>query len=327
MNRDFAPDFIKAISSIGVVYIHGAFLFGTFSIFQTYLEYLFKFAVPCFLIIWAYFFEKSYSKKSKKERIKYVLGKFKHLFIVYILWGTIYFFITVDWNNITSLKIITKHFLGYGWSGQYFLLILLQLFILFPLVRIAYNYKILKLFILIFTLILYVVWSYFNYNLPTIFTKLGDKLFIFWIPYLFLAISLARNELKKINLFYSLLVFLIPIEFFIINNLCFGFASRITLSVFLVAHLLSVAIFKNNLNFIPEPMKKIITLIAKNSFVIYLTNPLIIIILEFVIPKNIFPDNFIFQFILPLFSTLLIMFICIKLSSLMKKMNLEGILF
>lgn len=136
MNRHFAPDLLKAIAAIGVVYIHGAIIFGTTSIFQKSIEYLFKFAVPCFLIIWAYFYEISYSKRKGKERIKYTISKFKHLLYIYLIWGTIYFFLTVDWNTITSIKIITKHFLGYGWSGQYFLLILFQLFILFPILRI-----------------------------------------------------------------------------------------------------------------------------------------------------------------------------------------------
>lgn len=326
MNRHFAPDLLKAIAAIGVVYIHGAIIFGTTSIFQKSIEYLFKFAVPCFLIIWAYFYEISYSKRKGKERIKYTISKFKHLLYIYLIWGTIYFFLTVDWNTITSIKIITKHFLGYGWSGQYFLLILFQLFILFPILRILYEYKIIKLIILIFTILLYVVWSYFYGYIPSFITKIGDKLFIFWIPYIFLAISLARNKLKKIDLFYSLFVILIPLEFYLIKNIDSGFESRITLSVFLASTLLSIAIFKNNLDFIPIKLKSQITLIAKNSFPIYLINPLVILILESIIPKKIFPDTIIFEIVLPLFATFLITFICIKIGILIKKLKLEGIL-
>ena len=128
IREDFA-DSLKGIAIIGVVCIHVSRLF--FGTDGGFINYYFHWAVPVFIIISTYFFIKSdikkhnsYSNSCKK--------RFIGLFVPYIFFSLIYFFLTSE-PNISILKIITRHFTGYGWTGQYFFIIMLQLVFVFPL--------------------------------------------------------------------------------------------------------------------------------------------------------------------------------------------------
>src|SRR6187402_786696 len=135
MNRSIAADLIKSISIFGVVFIHGSTLFGYASYLTEMLRSLFRFCVPCFMIVFAYFYEISYAKKTNQERKAYTYSRLKHLFVVFFLWSTFYFLMLVDWKDLTFQQLITKHFSGYGFAGQYFFIILFQIIVLFPLLR------------------------------------------------------------------------------------------------------------------------------------------------------------------------------------------------
>lgn len=80
-NRYFNIDLLKAISIFGVVYIHSCSLLG-FDYLSQIFQPLFRIAVPCFIIIWAYFFEKSFHVANRKSF--FIWRKFKKLFIVFI---------------------------------------------------------------------------------------------------------------------------------------------------------------------------------------------------------------------------------------------------
>src|SRR6187431_1122595 len=101
MNRSISADLIKSIAIFGVVFIHGSALFGSTSHFSEILCSLFRFGVPCFIIIFAYFFETSFAKKTNQEQKEYIYSRLKHLFIVFFLWSTLYFLMLVDWKDLT----------------------------------------------------------------------------------------------------------------------------------------------------------------------------------------------------------------------------------
>ncbi|WP_313600298.1 acyltransferase [Epilithonimonas vandammei] len=203
-NRFFNIDLLKAISIFGVVYIHSYDLLG-FDLLSQIFQPLFRIAVPSFIIIWAYFFEKSFQKVDRK--VFFILEKFKKLFIVFIFWSIIYFLISFDSNNISLKSFITKHMSGYGWSGQYFFIILFQLIIFYPFIRKIYSLKWLRFLIIILVFIYYFVFSYTSL-IPKPFSVVGIRPFVFWLPYVFLGIYFQRCS---VNLAKS-----IPIKYLVI---------------------------------------------------------------------------------------------------------------
>jgi surface polysaccharide O-acyltransferase-like enzyme len=326
MNRSISADLIKVAAIFGVVFIHGSDLFGTNSSFQLYTSNFFRFCVPCFIIIWAYLFEKSYQKKDSKDRKKYILSKFTHLFTVFFIWSSLYFLNLVNWDTLTLTKLVTTHFSGYGWSGQYFFIILFQLLLLFPLIRkLHYNrliyYPLMGLLILI-----YIYYGCFYNTIPDSIKKLGDRPFVFWIPYVFFGISIANQKIKKISISFTFILLLIPLESFILNYLNLDHDPYVTPGVLLASIMFSVAILQNHIIIKSERISTIITFIGKNTMTIFVANPLIIMLLSSIIPKNIFQNSILWQLFLPFISSVIILCICLFVSVFINKSKLNGIL-
>jgi surface polysaccharide O-acyltransferase-like enzyme len=326
MDRSISADLIKAFSIFGVVFIHGSFLLCANSDFQQYTSDFFRFCVPCFIIIWAYFFEKSYQKKKSNERKKYILSKFIHLFTIFFIWSSLYFLILVNWNTINLTKLLTTHFSGCGWAGQYFFIILFQLLLLFPLIRKLYIYKYIYYPLIIIIVFIYIYYGFFYNTIPDFIKKLGGRPFVFWIPYVFIGISIANQKIKKIRIINAFILLLIPLESFILNYFEYDHDAYITPGVLVASILFTVAILLNPIKIKSEQIGNIITLIGKNTMTIFVANPLIIMILSSIIPKNIFPNLIIWQIFLPFLSSFIILCICMFISVLINKTKMNGIL-
>ncbi len=327
MSRSISADFIKTFSIFGVVFIHGSGMLGGSSIFNEYLSYFFRFCVPCFIILWAYFFEISYSKKDKKEKKKYIRVRFMHLFMIYLLWSLIYFFNLDEWHELSLKKIITMHFSGYGFAGQYFFIILFQLLLLYPFLRDLYSRKYYRNILLLITVGLYFVFGYCESFLPEIILKLGDRPFIFWIPYMYLGIFLSKNQTLKIPIIFSLTVCLIPIEFFILKNLNLSHSYYITPLVLLSSLLSCSSLLQNKIDIKNKYILNIIDYIGKSTMTIFVCNPLVILLISVFITAN-GPNNFsvLEKIILPFISSFIILSICILIEIIIKKVKLNGIL-
>lgn len=323
MNRSLSADLIKALSIFGVVFIHGTGLLGTESDFQIYAANLFRFCVPCFITIWAYFFEMSYQKKEPNQRRKYIMDKFFHLFIVFALWSLMYFFISVDWNTVTLRDLVTKHFSGYGWSGQYFFIILFQLLLFYPVIRWIYLNKFAFRVSVITIIILYILEGYFYNLFPDMILKLSDRPFVFWIPYVFAGIALTKQKTKKLNPLFISTLLLIPIE-----SLLMGFdrpSAYVTFSVLIASIILCLTILPMNINTTPV-LDKIISHIGKNTMIIFVANPIVILLLDLAIPNDIFSNSIIWKIIESFLTTSLIISICLILNWIIEKIKLDGIL-
>jgi len=285
MQRNINADLIKTISIFGVVFIHSAPIFRELNLIA-FLRDAFRFAVPCFIMLWAYFFEKSYNKKPKQQRFKYLFTRFVYLFRVFIIWSLIYFFINVDWQTINLKNMVTTYFLGYGWSGQYFFIILFQLIALYPLLRKLYTIKVLRYITYIVCVLLYFYYECYYATIPEQILKLGGRPFYFWLPYLLIGIGLARNDIKKISPWFALAPILIGIEFYVLKSLHLRYLVYITLGVLVCSVLFCVSILKNDSIQISQKMKDVIQFIGSNTLTIFVSNPLIVIIIEKVIAAN-----------------------------------------
>ena len=117
-------DFLKSISIFGVVFIHSR----NDNIISEITSELFRVAVPLFIVFFSYFLEKNLSSVSTKKEYNDILKqKFFLLFLPYAFFTIFYFFILNDLSLIKPRELITGYWSGYGWSGQYFFIILLVL--------------------------------------------------------------------------------------------------------------------------------------------------------------------------------------------------------
>lgn len=293
--RNTNADVLKSISIFGVVFIHGALILGESDI-MLFLRDMFRFTVPCFITLWAFFFEKSYQKKLKNDRKKYIIKRFIHLFRVFLLWSLLYFFLTVDWQNLTVKDILTKYFSGYGWSGQYFFIILFQFLLLYPLIRKIYDLKLLRVLALTMVVLMYLGWNYSYVLLPEPLKKLGFRPFLFWLPYVFLGMALARDKVNKVSLWFAACPLLLALEFLLLRKMEFNHMDYITLGVLVFSVLFCIALLQSKSILIPERCNNALDFVGRNTLIVFVSNPLIIILinkmLEIVVVKeslNLFP--------------------------------------
>ena len=293
MSRSISIDILKAASIFGVVFIHSSNLLGCESAVSEMFQSLFRFAVPCFVVIWAYFVEKSLIVKNRQQQVQYLTRRFMHLFVVFMLWSTLYFLISVNWATLTPVKLITTYFSGFGWAGQYYFIILFQLLVLFPLTRWIYKRQNLTIIVVAVLVVLYFVCAYVR--LPSLIDSLGYRVFIYWIPYVFVGIWLARtqtsgrvlnstdkSENKKsmpakrlfVSKWWLLTIFFIPAESWLMK--CGGLFNDLNEyvrpAVLFVSVVISVFAIQNNIiqhNPIVFIGSRTMTIFVTNSLVIY----------------------------------------------------------
>ena len=278
MQRNLNADILKSISIFGVVFIHASSIFGEFDIMLFFRD-MFRFAVPCFIILWAFFFEKSYDKKSEEQRLKYIYYRFFHLFRVFLLWSLLYFFITVDWGSLNAKNLISKYFSGYGWAGQYFFIILFQFLLIYPLIRLIYHIKFLRELAIILVVIIYMVWGYYYDALPELLKKLGYRPFYFWLPYVFLGITLTKDKVNKVSLIFMFVPILIAVEFFVLEKLGLQHTDYITIGV-LFSMMFCISLLKYPTIVISERLNYALGFIGRNTLIIFVSNPLVILLIN-----------------------------------------------
>lgn len=329
--RNASADILKTIAIYGVVFIHGAKLLAPDEYVETLMTQLFRFCVPVFIILWAYFFERSLL--TGKGIYKYSESRFISLFIPYLFWTIVYFFIVVDFNKFSYSDLITGYWSGYGWAGQYFFIILFQLILLFPLFRwliFQKRWVVYALITISFALYLlsgYHLWTY------DIVLKIGDRFFIYWIPYVIIGILAARYEIfTTIHIRVGgalLLVLMIPLEFYILNVLRISHSAYVTPMVLIASLALTFSVMYNSYKYedLPVFFSKFIKIVSANTLGIFCVNPLMIWLLEKVIQKTfLLQFNSVFSTVfLSLLSGLLVLVVSLSFVLLLKRIGLREI--
>ncbi len=278
--RSTAADLLKGVSIVGVLWIH----------FGLPLSWVFRFCVPVFICVWAYFFEKSLQRTEPKGNSKkhLVFYKFTQLFIPYLFWTILYMIILhsgEEWVNTPIHTIIGGWFGGYGWAGQYFFIILFQWVFLFPIFRCYVcenNYKAIIIFSVLFNFLA----AHFFFG-SRIVSGFNDRMFFYWVPYVALGICFARGFPKRNGkLFvFGILAFialsfekplggyktdLFPIYF---SGMCSIGSILLLLSVGSPGGV-GVNIFPQN------KLVKVLCEVGKNSFSIFVSHNLIVIFMH-----------------------------------------------
>lgn len=190
-SRDASSDRLKAAAIIAVVGIHVGLPYAS----------VLRFCVPVFIALWAYHFELSLASRPAKQTWHYAGQRLRRLFLPYLFWTLAYlalFHRPADWTHTPIHTILGGWFGGYGWAGQYFLLILFQWTCILPLIRRRLNLRA-AASVLLVGVALNVCASHVWRRLPFV-ASLNDRLFIYWIPYVMLGMILARWPVPRVRL-------------------------------------------------------------------------------------------------------------------------------
>jgi fucose 4-O-acetylase-like acetyltransferase len=274
--RDIRSDYLKALSIIGVVIIHAGLPYAD----------IFRFCVPVFVCLWAFHYEKGLTCHKPEEIWKYVKHKFFRLFIPYIFWTALYIFLfrmPSEWRTTSIHTIVNGWFGGYGWAGQYFFIILFQLTWFFPLLRQWVNSRTVWIMLIAGTVLNASVVYFLSGN--RIISVIGDRLFLYWLPYVFLGVAFARGyprPFPKLLPFAVVLLLTVPSEYSVLAAIDGGGAVYLQPSTVLGSIALLIAIsprlsFNKPYSFPSVPwIGKVVSHIGQNSFIIFVMNPLIL---------------------------------------------------
>lgn len=191
-SRLFCLDFLKAISIVAVVSFHSIFVPNTtYQASAEFLESLFtplRFCVPVFLTISFLLFARQLENSGNQKFLPLLFKRLQRLLIPTVFWFTLAAVLKLA-NGNSLIEIRESIHRGTIFTGSYYLLVILQLFPIFLIIRrwlySSYN--------LIFAIILqwlifvsiYVGLSNNSYSPIIEFIKNIDRpLFIYWLVYM-----------------------------------------------------------------------------------------------------------------------------------------------
>jgi hypothetical protein len=283
--RAFAPDALKAFAIFGVVYIHCRNLAGE-SPPIVILGEAFRISVPLFIIIWAYFQERAYLAGRSGRSV--ISSRFAAVVVPFVAWSFLYFLLTSDWSTLTLRTAVTRHWLGSGWSGQYFFIILFQLIVVFPLVRRVPAGALSVVLTFGLFAVAFAVIDLFSW--PSWISKLSYRPFPYWIPYVVLGVHLARRPDRLLPRGAAVLGALLIVAEAGLLWRDAGFDSGYAKPGLLIGSGLVAAAFLNREpapGRVSEALRPAILLIGRNTMGIFLVNPLVSVIAAPVVARHL----------------------------------------
>lgn len=261
--RDLHADYLKAAAIVGVVCIHAGLPF----------EDVYRFGVPVFIGLWAYYLEKALARRAPDTHLAYLGQRLVELGVAYIAWTLLYVqkFYDGRWDATPLHTVVGGWFGGYGWSGQYYFVILFQLTLLFPLLR-RWVADAPTLPVIAAGVALNVAAGYWLFENRWI-SAVGDRLFIYWIPYVAMGIALARGELSRrpgLGVVAVLLLLAAPIE----GRLFAEHSAYLALTVTLASLLLLMSAVAADRAPLRPPglLGRTVAFVGRNTFAIYVAN-------------------------------------------------------
>ena len=155
---------------------------------------MFRFCVPVFLGLWAFYVEKALARRDGGEQFAYLKRRWIELAVPYLAWTVLYIamFQRSNWSTASVHTIVGGWFGGFGWAGQYYFVVLLQLIVLFPWLRRMATGRRVRADDCLGCLI-NVISGYLLFR-SRIVAAVGYRLFIYWIPFVVAGIALARGR-------------------------------------------------------------------------------------------------------------------------------------
>ncbi len=181
--RDDRSDELKAAAIVGVVGIHVGWPYAD----------VFRYCVPVFVAVWAFHYEQGLARRPDAAW-PYARQRFIRLLIPYAFWTLLYLgrdHPPGDWAATPVRTIVGDWFGGNGWAGQYFFIIVFQLTVLMPVLRRGVTPGSVWA-VLVGGAAVNAVAVYWLFDRRAV-AEVGDRLFVYWLPYLFLGVAFARG--------------------------------------------------------------------------------------------------------------------------------------
>lgn len=270
-SRDNYADCLKAAAIVGVVCIHADIPFRD----------VFRFCVPAFLGLWAFYAEKALARRDRSDQFAYLRNRWVELVVPYLAWSLLYIaiFRASQWSDARLHTIVGGWFGGFGWAGQTYFVILLQLVVLIPwLRRLVTDRTLVPLIVAgsVFNLIA----GYWLFDIQIV-AKVNDRPFFYWLPFVFAGIALARGRFDGNPLWLALLAIALlcgaPFERRFTEAAYFS--ATVTLASLL---LLAAAVIGDrkaaDAGAMPRTtwLTKLAGVLGRNTFAIFVANPLLI---------------------------------------------------
>lgn len=285
---------LRVLSCISVMLVHitsdaslglrkGSISSMIFSFINTASTYV----VPSFIFISGYILYYGYKNRDLKLS-KFYYKRFKSILIPYIVWSIIYYMFFIKFFSYeVSIKFLVKNLI-YGTMVYhlYFVIVIMQFYLLFPLILYLY-----KRFNGIFLTIIFLLIS-ISFN-KFVILKYSDRLFMNYIFFFGLGCSFAKY-IDRVNNFIEknktyiiwlniIMTFFYTIEIYLgrnyginINPIGFTWYIFSTTSIFFY-YCISRILVNSSIS-----VPKIVNGISVNSYTIYLTHPFILIILNYI---------------------------------------------
>lgn len=136
---------MRVVATIAVIMIHSTSQTMTLSAFGYYGNQLARFSVPMFLILSGFLLFQSDLNSRFLPRPVFYRKRFDKILLPYIIW-TIFYSLVLHYyfNGLQNLHMVlpdlVRHlFLGNGFTHLYFVVIIIQLYLLYPFIRKAFQ--------------------------------------------------------------------------------------------------------------------------------------------------------------------------------------------
>lgn len=249
------------------------------------------FSVPAFLFISVLIMTYQAKNKEKINWIKFISKRILKVLSALILWSLIY---VLYWGNISSIS--SKHILGYIVLGNasyhlYFIPLIIQLYLIFPLIWfLAKNVSKFKLntrlsfilCIIIASIIQYYFTLIFRLNIFKTFSYFSTVIFSYTLPlsigtWIGFNYTKIKNHFNKYFLAVLILLSIIA-GYYYVNFEFIDYKYKTTLLFSPLYWSLIIVTLTYLLRYVKE--FKLLSNISKYSFVIYLSHPLILDIIN-----------------------------------------------
>ncbi|WP_232280951.1 acyltransferase family protein [Novosphingobium nitrogenifigens] len=270
-DRDILPDVLKALAIVGVVFIHQ----------EVPWKAIFRYCVPAFIAISAFYMERGWARGGM-DTARFWRRNFPVYAIPFVFWSLLYAVVSggpLFFRNVPIHTLIGSQFGGFGFSGQYYFIILFQVILLFPFFRNALDSRT-KVLGAIATGFLFDWAIVYGFSQHELLEKIGYRVVVYWIGYVALGIACARGYLKVRTLWPALagcvVMALALVELRVLPDLCVYIAPSVTIG----ASLLIVTAFgQASLGAIAESragqaVLASVLYLGQNSFAVFVSNRL-----------------------------------------------------
>ncbi|MGM7703027.1 acyltransferase [Pseudalkalibacillus sp. Hm43] len=292
--------FLRAFACLGVILVHVSASYDTWFIYM--FNQLGRFGTPTFALISGFLLFHQVKYKGFDSQ-KFIKSRFTKIVVPFIVWSIFYFLLgLILWKSFPDLEVLIKRFLfGDSFYHLYFMVIVIQFYLFFPLMQLIRTKKAWMIALLVSFIVTF--FCLYHKQIPIdgpVGTFVNDPIFLFkWIFYFifggFLAfyweqiLQFTKNKGLLILIIIAVYAFTIY-EYHIVGAISSRRVSNLVNIPLLTIACIGLIPLLKQMKFLYNPLKVIGTF----SMGIYLVHPFVLIILKELIPEGVWaaPESF-----------------------------------